>query len=156
MPLREVFDIRRDFSLYLPASVSLSHTDTHNRTVHNHSLKTFLKTLLLSQRGFKELLFGLFMSGEKLRKFGNHKQETSKPLCGVDTHAKTLCDTAHTSIPHYHSASNETQSWFTYRGSVYFPAEDSNRVRIICLPLTDINHQPTSSSPGRRVTNRPL
>lgn len=85
VPLRKVFDIKGDFSLYF----SLTYINTHTHTVHNHSLKTFLKTLLLSERGFKELLFEFLMSGEKLCKFGNHNQETSKRLRHTQTHSVT-------------------------------------------------------------------
>ena len=65
---KSVFHQGRLVTLF--ASLCVSHTLTH--TVHNPSLKTF------SQDFLKELLFECLTSGEKLWKFGNHNQETSK------------------------------------------------------------------------------
>lgn len=49
VPLAEVFDTKGLLFTLFPLSVCVSHTHTHKHTIHNHSLKTFLKTLVLSK-----------------------------------------------------------------------------------------------------------
>lgn len=96
VPLAKSFTSRQP-SHIISIFLCLTHTCTYStctHTVHDQSLKTFLKTLVLSQRGFKELLFEFMMSGEKLWKFGNHNQETSNPLTHTHTHFYTQCDIA--------------------------------------------------------------
>ena len=113
MSLRKLFDIKEDFSLYFPLSVSLTHTNAHSsQSLPEDISKDFASFSKRFQRASLWIgrVWGKALEVWKIttKKLQNGCVALTHAHTHTHTHTHTLCDIAHTSIPHNYSFWDDT------------------------------------------------